>query len=320
MIWIEILSRHRDVAGRFRVDAAEITIGRGYDNHVILDDPFVAARHVRIFRDGEGRLVAEDLGSANGLYLDRSKSRKPQLVLDGLEPIRIGQTLLRVRDPGHAVEPELLVGSERSALPIVAAIALGGVLLAISTIMVWFAQTTEAHLSDYLVPTLTMAGVVLAWVGVWALLARLFSGRSHFLRHLLIAQAGLVGFWIYSEFAQIASFALTWTTVFTYGYVVSWIVLAAICFLHLREVGRTHLLAKGVVVGLLLVVAIAVQTVQRSEAFANSGRPNVSHVLMPPSLRLVPLRDGQAFFDGIADLKAKLDADRAEMKPAAVGR
>ncbi|WP_315756733.1 MULTISPECIES: FHA domain-containing protein [unclassified Bradyrhizobium] len=320
MIWIEILSKHRDVAGRFRVDATEISIGRGYDNHVILDDPYVAARHVRIFRDGEGRLVAEDLGSANGLFLDRGKSRKPQLVLDGIKPIRIGQTLLRIRDAGHAVEPERLAGSERGALPIIAAIALGVVLLAINALMTWFAQTTEAHLSDYLVPTLTMIGVVVAWVGVWALLARLFSGRSHFLRHLLIAQAGLIAFWIYSEFAQIASFALTWTAVFTYGYVVSWIVLAATCFLHLREVGRTHMLAKGMVVGLLLVVAIAVQTVQRSEALANSGRPNVSHVLMPPSLRLVPVQDEQAFFDDAARLRAKLDADRAALTPAGVER
>ncbi|BAM89443.1 conserved membrane hypothetical protein [Bradyrhizobium oligotrophicum S58] len=320
MIWIEILSKHRDVTGRFRVDAAEISIGRGYDNHVVLDDPYVAARHVRIFRDGEGRLVAEDLGSANGLFLDRSKSRKPQLVLDGAQPIRIGQTLLRVRDAGHAVEPERLAGSERGALPIVAAIVLGAALLAMNAILVWFAQTSEAHLSDYLVPTITMIGVVVAWVGVWALLARLFSGRSHFLRHLLIAEAGLVVFWIYSEFAQVASFALNWTAVFTYGYAVSWIVLALICFLHLRAVGRTHMVAKGIVVAVLLVVAIAVQTLQRSEAFANSGRPNISHVLMPPSLRVVPLRDEQAFIEDITGLKAQLDADRAELKPASVER
>ncbi|MGC2775920.1 MAG: FHA domain-containing protein [Bradyrhizobium sp.] len=320
MIWVEILSKHRDVAGRFRLDAAEISIGRGYDNHVILDDPYVAARHLRIFRDGEGRLVAEDLGSANGLYLDRSRSRKPQLVLDGIKPIRIGQTLLRVRETGHAVEPERLTGSERGALPIVAAIALGAVLLAINAMMVWFAQTSEAHLSDYLVPTLTMIGVVTAWVGVWALLARLFSGRSHFLRHLLIAEAGLVAFWIYSEFAQVASFALTWTAVFTYGYVASWIVLAAICFLHLREVGRTHLLAKGVVVGSLLVVAIAVQALQRSEAFANSGRPNITHVILPPSLRLVPLRDERGFLEDVAMLKGRLDAARADAKGAGVER
>ncbi|MGJ4893265.1 FHA domain-containing protein [Bradyrhizobium sp. HKCCYLS3077] len=320
MIWVEILSKHREVAGRFRVDAAEVRIGRGYDNHVILDDPYVAARHLRIFRDDEGRLVAEDLGSANGLYLDRSKSRKPQLILDGSQPIRIGQTWLRVRDAGHDVEPERLAGRERGVLPIAAAIVLGLALLVIDAVKIWLGQTSESHLSDYLVPSLVLVGAVVAWVGVWALLSRLFAGRSHFLRHLLIAEAGLFAFWIYSEAGQFASFALTWSAISTYGYVIAWIVLAAIVFLHVREVGRTHQLIKGAVVGLLLIVAIAVQTVQRSEAFANSGRADVSQVLMPPALRLAPVRDDQAFFADIARLKARLDADRAELKPAGVER
>ena len=41
---------------------------------------------------------------------------------------------------------------------------------------------------------------------------------------------------------------------------------------------------------------------------------------MPPSLRLVPLRQEQVFFDSVAALKAKLDADRAELKAPGVER
>ena len=89
MIWVEILSRHRDVAARFRVAGPDVHIGRGYDNDVIVDDPYVAARHVRVFRDDDGRLVAEDLGSANGMFLDRAKSRDQRIVIEGERPIRI---------------------------------------------------------------------------------------------------------------------------------------------------------------------------------------------------------------------------------------
>jgi hypothetical protein len=66
MIWVEILSRHRDVAARVRVMGDEASIGRGYDNDVIVDDPYVAAHHLRVFRDAAGKLIAQDLGSANG--------------------------------------------------------------------------------------------------------------------------------------------------------------------------------------------------------------------------------------------------------------
>ena len=111
MIWVEVLSRHRDVAARFRVDASEFSIGRSYDNDVIVDDPHVAARHVRVFHDEAGQLVAEDLGSANGLYLDRDRSRLARVTVDGNVPIRIGHTLIRIRETSHAVESERLVRS-----------------------------------------------------------------------------------------------------------------------------------------------------------------------------------------------------------------
>src|SRR6516225_4739158 len=101
MIWIEILSRHRDLATRFRVPGPEVLIGRGYDNDVIVDDPYVAARHLRLFRDGEGQLIAEDLGSTNGTFVDGSKSRLARFAVDGQQPIRIGQTFLRVRESSH---------------------------------------------------------------------------------------------------------------------------------------------------------------------------------------------------------------------------
>jgi len=72
MIWVEILSRHQEVAARFRIAGTEARIGRGYTNDVIVDDPYVAPEHLRLFRDEAGGLVVEDLGTANGVFLDGS--------------------------------------------------------------------------------------------------------------------------------------------------------------------------------------------------------------------------------------------------------
>jgi Inner membrane component of T3SS, cytoplasmic domain len=320
MIWVEILSRHRDVAVRFRIGAPEARIGRGYDNDVIVDDPYVAAQHLRVFRDETGQLVAEDVGSANGTFLDGSKHRQARIIVDGKHPIRIGQTLLRVRDTGHAVEPEHIARPERPILPIAVAAALGVAILGIDTLRVWLAQISEPKVSHYLTPLLVVAAIILAWVGMWALLSRLFSGRSRFVPNLLIALAGVLAFSLYDELARLSAFALTWSTASTYQYVAVWSILAAVCFLHLREVGLARLLLKGTVVTALLATAIAVQTLQQSEAFSDSGRQNTTRQLMPPALRLVPLRDESAFFGKIADLKARLDGDRTETRPAEVGR
>jgi hypothetical protein len=319
MIWVELLSRHREVTARFRINARELSIGRGYDNDVIVDDPYVAARHVRVFHDEAGQLVAEDLGSANGMYLDRNNGKKSRLertVVEGNVPIRIGQTFIRIRETSHAVEPERPVGSTGRLAPLVAAVVLGLGLLGFGAVSLWFAQTSEPHLSDYLVPLLTLVGIALAWIGIWSLLSRLFSGQSRFLRHVVIAEAIVLAFWIYDELAQFFAFSLTSPVAYSYEYVAAWLALAVMCFLHLREVGRTHLVAKGIIVAVLLVAVVAVTTVQRSEAFARSGRQTVSHVLLPPALRLVPLQDGSAFFADVGKLRTSVDADRAESKPA----
>ncbi|WP_407160136.1 hypothetical protein [Bradyrhizobium sp. STM 3557] len=116
---------------------------------------------------------------------------------------------------------------------------------------------------------------------------------------------------------QFLAFSLSWSIAYTYAYIASWLALAVMCFLHLREVGRTHLVAKGIVVAVLLVVAVAVQTLQRSEAYASSGRRTVWHVLLPPGLRVAPLQDETTFFAAVGRLRTKLDADRAEVGPDA---
>ena len=315
MIWVEVLSRHRDIAARFRIAAPEARIGRGYDNDVIIDDPYVAAQHLRVFRDEAGQLVAEDLGSTNGTFLDGGRNRVARIVIDGKHPIRIGQTYLRVREIHHEVERERVAAPERRTLPIAAAAGLGGLLLGLSALQVWLAQTVELRASSYLTPLLSIVATVLVWAGVWALLSRIFSGSSHLLRNLLITLAGGLAFSLYHEFARIFAFAWTWSGPSTYQYVAAWSILAAMCFLHLRELGRTRLKLKGAVVAALLVTAIAFQTLQRSEAFSDFGRQYTTHQLMPPALRAVQLTEPGVFFGEIANLKTRLDSDRVQARP-----
>jgi hypothetical protein len=320
MIWVEILSRHRDIAARVRIAGPEARIGRGYDNDVIVDDPYVAARHLRVFRDEAGQLVAEDMGSVNGTFLDGSKSRLARIVVDGTKPIRIGQTYLRVRATDHEVERERVARPERAMLPFLGAAALCGVALGIYMLKVWLSQTSEPRVSTYLTPSLTIIATVLVWAGLWALLSRIFSGRSRFLRNLLIVLVGAFALSLYNEFAQVSAFAWTWPTASTYQYVATWSILAAMCFFHLREVGPARLWLKGAIVTTVLVTVIAAQTLQQSEAFSDSGRQNTTRLLMPPSFRAVPFRDENAFFGDIANLKAKLDRDRNQAKPVEAAR
>jgi len=309
--WIEILSRHRDVAHRVRVAGAEVHIGRGYDNDVVIDDPYVAPRHVRVFRDESGRLVAEDVGSRNGLFLDRDKNRLARIVTDGERPIRIGHTFVRIRDAHHVVPPER-AGEAAGAwtLPVVLAMAVVG----IEALSAWLGETGEPKASYYLFPVLTAAVVVAAWTSVWALLTRVLSGTARFERNLLIALSALLSFSLFNEFAQFSGFALTWRAPTNYEYVAMWCILAAACFFHLREIGPSRLPLKGAIVAALAALAIGIQMLAQSEAFHDSGRQNTAQRLLPPALRLAPVRDETTFFGEIEQLKSRLDRDRTDVR------
>jgi hypothetical protein len=236
-------------------------------------------------------------------------------VIDGATPFRIGHTLLRIRTSDHAVEPERVALAGRGALSMTLVAAMTVIVFGFIAFRVWLAQTGEPRLSNYMTPLLTVAGVLLVWVGLWALVSRLLAGRSQFLRNLTIALVAVLVSLVYNELAKYAAFGLTWPVPIDYEYAATWSILAAACFLHLRAISARGAWLKGTIVAVVLLVAISVQTLQRSEAFSDLGRQTTARLLLPPAFRTVPLRTPDRFFASVADLKASLDADRHQVKP-----
>jgi hypothetical protein len=68
-------------------------VGRSDDCDIVLDDGSVSRRHARLARDERGRYRIEDLGSANGTYVDSSRVDKPTLLPDGSK-LRFGDVEL----------------------------------------------------------------------------------------------------------------------------------------------------------------------------------------------------------------------------------
>ncbi len=310
IIWVEVLSRQRDVVARHRCVGPEVSIGRGYANDVVLDDPYVAPRHLRIARSPAGAWIAEDLGSAGGLFADGDKRRHATIVLDGERPIRIGHTLLRIRDAGHAVQSERLPPRQgHHALFIAVAFALA--MVGIETLSLWLSETDQPKISRYAVPIVTLLLGIIGWTAVWAVVTRIFSHEARFERHLLIAASAVLAISLLTETVGFFSFALSWRALSVYQYVGLWCIVAAACFFHLREVGPARLKLKAAVVLGLLAVGIAMHTVSQFDG--GRGASQQAQVrLMPPVFRLAPLHSEDAFFADIERLKGRLDRDRLE--------
>jgi len=310
--WVEVLSRHREVAARLRFTGAEIRVGRAYDNDVVLDDPYVAPRHLLIRRDPSGALVAEDLGSANGLYADRGRTRLPRVVLDGERAIRIGHTLLRIRAASQSVAPERIEVDQRRRWPL--PVALGAAVLGIEALSLWFGQVAEPRATRYMEPLLELSVVAMAWSTVWALISRIFSALAHFERHLTIALSGLLVYSIYNEVADFATYSFVSPVLSLYKYVGLWTILGAVCFFHLREINPTRLRLKGGATVALVAGVIAFQALSQSD-FGGGDRLVYTRHLMPPALRLTPIETEDDFFSAVERLKGKLEVDRKEEPP-----
>jgi pSer/pThr/pTyr-binding forkhead associated (FHA) protein len=82
------------LAGRCYAVGTELTIGR-QDADLLVDDPQVSRRHA-VVRAIDGELQVEDLGSANGTFVNGARVDGPQPLCHGDE-IGIGTVVLEAR-------------------------------------------------------------------------------------------------------------------------------------------------------------------------------------------------------------------------------
>ena len=315
MMWIELLSRHHDVLARFRVDGDEARIGRAYDNDVVLDDPYVAAHHLLVFRADDGMLIAEDQKSANGLF-DTNGERVVHAALDGERPIRVGRTLIRVRDRRFAVPPERVTAPPARNGRVAALLAIA--VASITGLELWLAQTDEPRMSAWLTPVLLYAGVILAWTTAWALLSRLFGGAARFTTHLAIALAGALVVHLFDWATDIGTYALATRSVNEYAYAGVWVIVGTAIVFHLIAIGPRHVALKAGLVAAIIAAAVGVHTLFRIDARHQAGQRAQMATLLPPQWRVRSPQDAGAFFGAVDAMKGDLDRARLEepMSPA----
>lgn len=76
------------------LDSAPLTIGRGAENDIRLDeDEFASSRHARVEPRRDG-VWLEDIGSTNGTFLNGVQLEQPRRLSPG-DVIRVGETDLR---------------------------------------------------------------------------------------------------------------------------------------------------------------------------------------------------------------------------------
>jgi hypothetical protein len=190
---VEVYDHRGVLRSRHRIDRYPAVIGRALSADIILDDPHVAAEHVRLSRDDQGAIHVEDLGSRNGTVdADTGRSIQSAEWRAGLG-LRVGRTQLRLRGFDDPVPPEVPLGAPVwSVVP-----GSRGLLLLITAASVallvlgsWTGGFQGTSAPRQLGETLAILTGLVTWAGCWGLGGRLARQEVRFLAHLALASVG----------------------------------------------------------------------------------------------------------------------------------
>ena len=311
MACIEVFKRSGKVDFRVPVTDEPLTLGRAYDSGVILDDPYVSPRHVKVRREGDNLLV-EDLESVNGLYVGEGKVRTARASIPSGERFRIGRTAIRFCGPGLEVPPA--VPDRLSSTPFrflthplsLVMTGLGTLLLLLINLYLDSPGRLEGHA---LVSMLTgIVLVVVLWSAFWSFAGRLMTHRWNFHIHCAIAAAGLTSFTLAEMLLSTLLFLMAldgWQKgVENAAYL---LLLTAWVYAHLTLVSPAstlRLLRGAAIVSFLIVATVVVIDALEERQF--SSQPRYAVLLKPPFFRGAGGRDAAAFFAGTGALRDEI--------------
>jgi hypothetical protein len=194
----ELTPRNR-VVRTYTVDTLPVTIGRGYQNDLILTDAYVCPGHATIHRAETGWQI-EDKASKNGVYI---KNRKE--IVAGHAPLSsgdllvLGRTRLRVLSADHPVPESKKIQftkqtRSRHQLPLLAwSLALLCVLMIVWDFYLNLGDENPLEeLFQAVIAIMVIMGLVFIWSVGWSFVGRVLKNKPNFHCHLLLAVSGLI--------------------------------------------------------------------------------------------------------------------------------
>ena len=313
---IEVLGWGGKSQRHYRVEGSSITIGRGYQNDVVLGDSHISANHLRLDAV-EGGWQLTDLNSLNGVEIIKNPSAdstaSTMALADGAE-LKIGRTKLRIIADSYPVEAakelhrlEKDVGQLNRFsiwLPLfMLVLAIDVSTLYTNSFVEW---QWKNSLSSILVTQLFLLVLALFWAGV----GRFLREEGNFLGHYnLILLATLVyslsGWFVGVIGYNLSAGFLIETVLPLFTLLLAALLLSANFALATTMMARQRWITSVGFVGLILVVSIASQMQQWGEF---SPYPEYFSALELPALQIGRGESVDTFIEDLDGLFA--DADR----------
>ena len=306
-IIIEELSHGHKLLGRHKFATSSITIGRGYDNDIIISDPHVCPDHLQLNFNGEHWLL-NDQGSINGSYLEDSKENILQHQVKSGDIITIGKSQVRFVFPSHPVDESIAISPFESLINLARhPVALAFSMSLFALIAGWIINLNNANevtLTQMLVPTIGLTLGFALWPAGIALVSHLTKHDARFWTQMGISFIFFNLMWLSDIFENIVHFNTS--SNFSMLWIIAIIpLLLAFCLFWLNcYVGFHMTLLRRNVVSMCLIVLLfgGSFVVQMSKQPDFNPRPQFDTTIMSPAFLFTPSSSVESFVSDSSQL------------------
>ncbi len=308
-MFIEVLDRIGEVKARLRIEGEVFSVGRAYDNDLILDDPYVAPYHLRISRHADGSLQAADLGTKNGLYALDPSRRVDCVRLGGETRVRIGHTQLRFRDAEYKVAEEMEARPAGSVLRTAGVFYLTllatAMLLALDAYMSSFDDSKPIQI---IAAVVTVLLITFVWAGTWAFVGKLTTRKANIYAHATAALLAIMSLTLVHELSGYIEFSFSAGIAQLAAFTAIALIVAALIYRHLRLVSRVSIRrAAGSAAAVVCVVLGSGWLVQYSASVSYSSALDYSGSLKAPAFKLSASITPETFVVQAEELRKQVD-------------
>lgn len=295
-IILEFLDHFGRVKERHRVESLPCTIGRGYENDIIIDDPYISPEHLVLDQDETGDFSLQDLNSTNGTYLLPSKQSIDHITLPLNSKIRLGHSTIRFRDRRQVVKEtqvDRLRVSLFNELLTSKLFFMFFQLLFIGFLYLQGYQNSSGEIehgkvffSDIMPLLLGLA----VWAGIWAIISRISSHYFYFITHMTIVTMAILADYIITIVFSYLRFAFSKELTFdVLEHSSGILIMAAMFFAHLRF---SSMMQVRRVIIISLSISFALTTLILFNAYVDKqdfrSTATMSDSIKAPYFRLVP--------------------------------
>jgi hypothetical protein len=283
-----------NIAELVRSNGDDILVGRSFKNALVIQDDYIAAEQLRIFKKEDSSWWMEILEQTNSVLLNGKALNSKVLNTNSVQirsgdNITIGRTTLSIYSTDHKVEKtrKLLTRSlHQDSIGLTLPILLLLLFTALDIAKEHFLVTPQESLTSYLTTTLVSAFSVLVWVSLWGLAGRIFRHNSHFGQQLLATTLILFILSIATPWPYLLEFSFSSiTTGNILNYLLAFVSMALLLKFHLlfaTNIRRTGLVALSI--SSLIIGGTASYQIYLQNEF--SGNAEYSHAVKPHFMHL----------------------------------